>query len=51
MSLTVVLGRGATTTMDADAFAGLRAHYDATFVDVGTGDGRFVAHLAAEWPE
>ena len=51
MSLTVVVGRGATTTLDAPAFAELRARYDATFVDIGTGDGRFVAHLAAEWPD
>ncbi|HEX5096814.1 MAG TPA: class I SAM-dependent methyltransferase [Acidimicrobiia bacterium] len=51
MTLTVVVGRNATTRMDAAAFAELREHYDATFVDVGTGDGRFVAHLAAEWPE
>jgi 16S rRNA (adenine(1408)-N(1))-methyltransferase len=50
VSLTVVLGRGATAAMDADAFARLRAEYTSVVVDVGTGDGRFVAHVATAQP-
>jgi 16S rRNA (adenine(1408)-N(1))-methyltransferase len=51
VSFTVVLGRGATTTMDRDAFLEARANFTSTVVDVGTGDGRFVLALAYERPD
>ena len=50
MTIIRVIGKGRTATVDADAFAGLRAGYAKTAVDVGTGDGRFAYHLASADP-
>jgi 16S rRNA (adenine(1408)-N(1))-methyltransferase len=47
MTITRVIGKDRTSTVDADAFADLRAQYAMTAVDVGTGDGRFAYHLAS----
>jgi 16S rRNA (adenine(1408)-N(1))-methyltransferase len=51
MTIIRVVGKGRTATVDADAFADLRAGYAKTAVDVGTGDGRFAYHLASVDPE
>jgi 16S rRNA (adenine(1408)-N(1))-methyltransferase len=47
MTLTRVIGKDRTARFDADALTELRARYDATTVDVGTGDGRFAYQLAS----
>lgn len=36
--------------MDSSAFGGRRADYDRVHIDIGTGDGRFVAHIAQANP-
>ena len=50
MTIIRVVGKGRTATVDADAFADLRAGYSKLTVDVGTGDGRFAYHLASVDP-
>ena len=50
MTITRVIGKGRTVTVDADAFADLLGGYAKTAVDVGTGDGRFAYHLASVDP-
>jgi len=50
MTLTRVIGKDRTTSFDAAALTELRARYDATTVDVGTGDGRFAYQLASADP-
>jgi len=48
MTITRVIGKGRTASLDASAFAALRAPYATVAVDVGTGDGRFPYLLASE---
>jgi 16S rRNA (adenine(1408)-N(1))-methyltransferase len=50
VTITRVIGKGRTSTLDAGAFAELRARFATTTVDVGTGDGRFAYHLASADP-
>jgi 16S rRNA (adenine(1408)-N(1))-methyltransferase len=50
MPIVRVLGKGRTDLLDAPALAELRAAYDTTTVDVGTGDGRYAYHLASDDP-
>jgi 16S rRNA (adenine(1408)-N(1))-methyltransferase len=50
MTITRVIGKGRTTTLDATALAEWRGGYATTAVDVGTGDGRYAYHLASEDP-
>jgi 16S rRNA (adenine(1408)-N(1))-methyltransferase len=51
MTLTRVIGKGRTEPLDADVLTELRARYETTAVDVGTGDGRFAYHLASADPK
>ena len=51
MPLTVVLGPGRASSLSGAEFEGRRAAYEATVVDVGTGDGRFAYHLAGLRPD
>jgi 16S rRNA (adenine(1408)-N(1))-methyltransferase len=48
MTITRVIGKGRTASLDAEAFSDLRGRYAKTAVDVGTGDGRFAYHLASD---
>jgi 16S rRNA (adenine(1408)-N(1))-methyltransferase len=50
MTLTRVIGKDRTEPFEAVALTELRAHYETTAVDVGTGDGRFAYHLASTDP-
>jgi 16S rRNA (adenine(1408)-N(1))-methyltransferase len=50
MTITRVIGKGRTASVDAEAFSDLRGRYAKTAVDVGTGDGRFAYHLASADP-
>jgi len=50
MTITRVVGKGRTAGLAAGSFEALRAAYEATAVDLGTGDGRFPYQLASEEP-
>ncbi len=51
MTLTRVVGKGRIAEMPAAELAAMRAEYERCAVDVGTGDARFVYHLASERPD
>jgi 16S rRNA (adenine(1408)-N(1))-methyltransferase len=51
MTITRVIGKGRTATLDADDLAALRASATGVAVDVGTGDGRFPYQLASDDPQ
>jgi 16S rRNA (adenine(1408)-N(1))-methyltransferase len=46
----VIRGKNASF-MDSSAFAERLSGYDSIFIDIGTGDGRFVQHLAQTHPD
>ena len=48
MPITRVAGKGRSDLLDAGELAALLGRYATTAVDVGTGDGRFAYHLAAD---
>jgi 16S rRNA (adenine(1408)-N(1))-methyltransferase len=50
VTITRVIGKGRTSTLDAGAFAELRARFATATVDVGTGHGRFAYQLASADP-
>ncbi len=51
MTLTRVIGKHRTTTMDGAELSALRAAAERTIVDAGTGDGRYAYAQASAHPE
>src|SRR5690242_18865169 len=51
MTITRLVGKGRVEDMTADAFAATRQRLSNTFVDVGTGDGRYARAIATERPD
>jgi 16S rRNA (adenine(1408)-N(1))-methyltransferase len=50
MALLHVIGKGRTAVLAPEIFAEMRAEYERTAIDIGTGDGRFAYHLATTEP-